>query len=108
MKLFLIFTLLVMVACSSTRSDHSEKLDVPLKQKLSEVEKNKSGELTRFLGKCNRPITEEMRSALEESGVIIHSVANDIFTASGTAEQIRRLAEYDQVIQMQLSIERKF
>lgn len=108
MKPILIFTLLLMMACSSTRFDHAGKLDLPLKQKLSEVEKGKSGELIQFVGKCDSPISGEMRSALEESGVVIHSVVNDIFTASGTPEQIRRLAAYDQVVQLQLSVERKF
>lgn len=108
MKPILIFTLLLMMACSSTRFDPSGKLDLPLKKKLSEVEKSKSGELIQFLGKCDRPISGELRSALEESGVTIRSVVNEIFTASGNSEQIRRLAAYDQVIQLQLSVERKF
>ncbi|MCK6621109.1 MAG: hypothetical protein HUU32_11975 [Calditrichaceae bacterium] len=108
MKPALLFVLMFFLACASSRSDKSEKLDAPLRLKVETAEKSASEEPIQVLGKCSQPISEEMRSQLEASGATIHTVTGDIFTATGTARQIRELARHDYVIQLALSVERKY
>ncbi|MCB0307371.1 MAG: hypothetical protein KDI38_26650, partial [Calditrichaeota bacterium] len=83
------------------------KFDAPLKQKLAEVEASDAAAQLRFLGKCAQPIDDTMREALSKAGVTVNSVTGDIFTASGTAAQIKSAAQLDFVTQLQLSVERK-
>lgn len=108
MKPALLFVLMFFLACASSRSDKPEKFDAPLRLKVETAEKSASEEPIQVLGKCSQPLTEEMRSQLEASGATIHTVTGDIFTATGTARQIRELAKHDYVIQLALSVERKY
>lgn len=108
MKPFLMFVLAFILACASSHSNKPQKLDAPLQQKVEAAEKSGSEEPIQVLGKCSQPVSEEMRAQLAASGATINTVVGDIFTASGTARQIRKLAKHDRVIQLSLSAERKF
>lgn len=111
--------IILLAACNSANktpadqppSDGGEavmsKLDTPLKQKLAEVEASDAAAQLRFLGKCAQPIDDAMREALSGAGITVNSVTGDIFTASGTAAQIKAAAKLDFVSQLQLSVERK-
>lgn len=83
------------------------KMDAPLKQKLADVEGSDTAASILFLGKCARPLDDAMREALSQAGVTVNTVTGDIFTASGTAAQIKTAAALDFVTQLQLSVERK-
>ena len=83
-------------------------MDAPLRQKIAAVEKSDPGEVIKILGKCHHPINDDIRSQLAASGVTVGTVTGDIFTASGTASQIRRLAKMEEVAHLSLSIERKY
>lgn len=102
----LIFSVLFL-SCSSTRQIENKKFDAPLKQKLSEIEKNNSDEIVKVFVKCSRTINQEMRFSLEKTGVAVESVMGDIFTGSGTAQQIRRLGALEIVNQVNLSTKSK-
>ncbi|GAB4369811.1 MAG: hypothetical protein Kow0042_11700 [Calditrichia bacterium] len=98
----LIFSVLF-INCASTHRVENQKFDAPLKQKLAEIEKQESGEVVQVFVKCSRSIDEDMRSALEKTGVTVESVLGDVFTGSGSAKQIRRLSKLDFVTQINLS-----
>ena len=110
--------IILLAACNSANKTPSDqppndggavvmtKFDAPLKQKLAEVEANDAATRLRFLGKCAQPIDDAMREALGQTGVTVNSVTGAIFTASGTAAQIKAAAKLDFVSQLQLSVER--
>lgn len=111
--------IVLLAACNSANKTSSDqpppnggevvmtKLDAPLTQKLADVEAGDAATPVRFLGKCTQPIDDAMRAALSQAGITLNSVTGDIFTASGTAAQIKAAAKLDFVTQLQLSVERK-
>lgn len=103
---FLILFSIMSVTCSSPERNSDSKFDAPLRQKLASLD-DKSDVKVEFLGKCNAPINDEMKSQLVLTGIDIQTIINEIFTASGTPAQIKKTAEFNFVSQLQLSTERK-
>lgn len=107
MWIFLIVSVMLLFSCSSSQKLSSDKFDAPLRQKLVQVEESNSEELVQVIGKCVEPINQEMRESLAAAGITVNSVIGDIFTASGSAKQIRKAAKLKFVSQLQLSGERQ-
>lgn len=98
---------MLIFSCSSSQKLSSEKFDTPLRQKLVQVQESGSEELIQVIGKCAEPINDEMRESLAAIGITVNSVIGNIFTASGSAKQIREAAKLKFVSQLQLSVERQ-
>jgi len=93
----------LIMGCGAMNDDYQTKLDSHLRMELSDENKKSSEEIIQFLGKCNTEITAEIRSQLYETGVSVESVIKDIFTASGTRQQIIELAKLESVIRLEKS-----
>lgn len=105
LKLGLLFLLgIIVIGCGSMNDNYKTKLDSGLRSKLE----NKSTEKIQFFGKCTETITDSIKSELEESGVNIQTTTIDIFTATGTVEQIIELAKLDVVKYLEESKENQF
>ncbi|MDZ7766502.1 MAG: hypothetical protein U5K00_19105 [Melioribacteraceae bacterium] len=75
--------------------NYKEKLDHGLRMELEKNGAVESSEKIQFLGKCNEEISEETKTMIEQTGVKVGTVTKDIFTASGTLDQIVDLAKLD-------------
>lgn len=95
-------------SCNSASRQIDAKLDAPLRKELSAREEGDRGEPIRVIGKCQRAIDAEIRRAVEKTGVSVETVTGDIFTASGSPEQVRTLAQLEIVTHLQLSVKRRF
>ncbi len=92
LKFVLLFLLgIIVIGCGSMNDNYKTKLDSGLRSKLE----NKSTEKIQFFGKCTETITDSIKSDLEKTGVNVQTTTKDIFTASGTIEQIIELAKLD-------------
>ncbi len=85
-----------------------EKVDPALRQKINYAEKENPSEQIEFLGRCTNNIDDKIKKNIEGKGINIQTVAGDIFTASGTAAQIKSLAGMDIIKNLELSVTRKF
>jgi len=104
LKIAVLNLLFIFLSCSSTsQQTSSPKFDVPLLQKIEEVEKAGSSETIKVFGKCQESISEQMRKSIVETGTIVESVVGNIFTASASPASLRQLAALDFVTQLQLS-----
>ncbi len=92
---------ILLSGCSSSNELIEKKFDTALKQKIQDI--NKSSEEISVIGKCNKEITTEMKKVLGNSGAMIGTITGDLFTASGNTEKIKKLAEIDFVISLELS-----
>lgn len=103
-KFYLVILIsLIIFGCTSMNEDYQSKFDSHLRMELSDESKQDSDEIIKFFGKCNTEISTEMRSELEATGVSIESVIKDIFTASGTRQQLIELAKLESVIRLEKS-----
>lgn len=107
MWMVLIVSVTLIFSCSSSQKLSSDKFDTPLRQKLVQAEESGSEEPVQVIGKCTKPVNREMRESLTTTGITVNSVIGDIFTASGSAKQIREAAKLKFVSQLQLSVERQ-
>lgn len=104
--IFLFTISLLMLSCSSNNIDE-EKMDSLLRQKVNSLQKESSSERTDFIGKCSIPINQEIRTEIENLGIEIQTIIDDIFTASGKADQIKELTRLEYIVSLELSVERK-
>jgi len=103
-KMAVVNMVLIFLCCSSTsQQSNNQKFDVPLLQKIEEVEKAGSGEEIKVFGKCEVDINDQMRKNIEETGTRVDSIIGKIFTASANPVSLRQLAQLDFVSQIQLS-----
>lgn len=101
--LILFFIPILMVCCSSSAEYIAEKMDTPLQQRINQLEKDNPDEIIRFAGKTNRPIIEEMTAKLKSTGITIESIVEDIFTASGNSESIKKVSLLDFVVFLEIA-----
>ncbi|MFZ0390094.1 MAG: hypothetical protein WAN36_06505 [Calditrichia bacterium] len=94
---------LILFGCSNSKLVENNKMDAPLKNKISELEKSNDQEVIQVFGKCGQKITDAMKDQLKSTGADIGSTAGDIFTASGKSPEIRKLAQLDIVTQLSLT-----
>lgn len=92
----------LIVGCSSSSEYASEKMDTPLQQKIRQLEKEDLYAIVQFTGKTNAPISDEMKTTLESTGIKTESIVKDIFTASGNIESIKKLTLLDYVTYLEL------
>ena len=99
---FLIVPLMIF-GCSSSSEFKAEKMDSPLQQKIRQLEKESPDAAIQFTGKTNAPITDEMKTKLQSTGLKTESIIGDIFTASGTVESIKKASMLDFVVYMEIA-----
>ena len=101
MQTYILILLLfsIVVGCSQSQSESENKMDSPLKQKLTALDSENQNESVKIFGKCSEEISEKMKMSLEENGLDVESTIGDIFTASGTADQIRTISNLKFVTQ---------
>jgi len=95
MKILTFLLLSLLLGCSQTKDIPKDKMDPALAAKLSELKQNSSDETIDFIGKCNSEISSAMKDVLETSGINLHSVSKDIFTATGNYKAIIKIAGKD-------------
>jgi hypothetical protein len=79
------------------------KLDAPLRQKMTALKDVENAEIIAVFGRCTGAIDQTMRQSLLEAGANVHTMVNDIFTASVSSSDVIEVASLDFVIQLQLS-----
>lgn len=94
---------LVLTSCSSSGEYIPEKMDTSLNQRISSLEKNNPKESIQFLGKTSDVISEDIKTELESTGIVIESTVQNIFTAKGRAADIKKLTMFDFVIFLELT-----
>lgn len=92
----------LIVSCSSSSEYISEKMDTSLQQKIRQLEKEDPSTIVQFTGKTIAPISDEMKTTLESTGIKTESIVKDIFTASGNIESIKKLTLLDYVTYLEL------
>jgi hypothetical protein len=74
-----------------------EKVDAQLRIRIAEG----GTEEIPFFIECNRPISDELRVKIENIGIVLESLAENLATARGKPKQIALLAEQDFVVRLQ-------
>lgn len=108
MKTVLFFIAVLLFAGCSGGDSQPEKLTPELKSKIEKISDSAEPELIPIIGKLSGEITDEQRTSLNGTGANVESVVKNIFTASATADQIKKIAGLDFVIQIQLAKKNKF
>lgn len=98
----LIGVISMLIGCSSAEYI-PEKMDATLKQRISFLEKEEPNSFIQFTGKTNSSINDEMKTELEATGIKVESIIQDVFTAAGTAESIKKTTLLDFVIFLELA-----
>ncbi len=104
--LVFIFSSVFLFSCSSTNPGPLSKLDTPLKQKISELEKTNKSENLQVIGKCSRRLSPAMIKEIAGKGVNVQNALDSIVIVSGYPEKIMEVAELDYIVQLELSIVR--
>ncbi len=91
-----------LTACAASAEYAPEKMDSPLNQKIRSLDNENSETSIQFTGKTNGVINEQMKKELQDTGIIIETVAGDIFTASGTTSSIKKVSLLDFVVYLEL------
>ena len=100
----LFFCLPVMnISCSSSSEYIPEKMDTPLQQRIRQLEKEDPNAIFQFAGKTNRSINEVMIAKLKSTGITTESIIEDIFTASGNAESIKKVSLLDFIVFLEIA-----
>ncbi|ACF12706.1 hypothetical protein Ctha_0235 [Chloroherpeton thalassium ATCC 35110] len=86
----------------------SDKFDAPLRIKLRELKKNEAKETLRVLVKCSSKISDEMKTALEKTGLKIGTIAGNICTTSGNIHVIEHLQALQFVQRVSLSQQQQY
>ncbi len=94
---------LMVFSCSASSEFKPEKMDTPLKQKIQQLEKGNTNEIIQFTGKTNTPITAEIKAKLQSVGITTESAIEDIFTASGNVESIKKASLLDFIVFMEIA-----
>lgn len=108
-----IFTLTVLISfggvllfngCSASDEFNPSKMDTSLNQKIAQLEKEDNPEaIIQFTGKTSTDINEQVKSGLEGTGIIIETVAGNIFTANGTSAGVKKVSMLDYVVYLELA-----
>lgn len=91
--------------CSSSTEYIPEKMDTPLKQKIRQLEKDAPETVIGFAGKTNQSINEDMITQLKSTGITMGSIINDIFTASGNVDNIKKVSRLDFIVFLEIAKE---
>jgi len=86
-------------AMENATNEDLKKLDHRFREALAD----ESIVQVEFFGKCNAPITEEMKKKLIESGAEINTVIKDSFTARCRKQAIYEIARLDFVVHLQFA-----
>lgn len=78
-------------------SQSSDKYDLWMYKAIQETE---ADDVIRFSVICKDDLTRNERVQVEETGVLINTVAGDVFTAKGTKKQIKELAAMEFVLKI--------
>lgn len=90
------------IGCSS--ADYiPEKMESSLLQRIIYLEKENSDVVVQFAGKSDKIINDEMKKQLESTGATVESVIQDIFTASGKAESIKKTSLLEFVVYLEIA-----
>ena len=94
---------LMILACSSSSEYMPEKMDTPLQQKIRQLEKEDPNAIILITGKTSTPITEEMITRIKSTGITTESIIQDIFTASGNVESIKKITLLDFIVFLEIA-----
>lgn len=98
------FFLLLIIGCGTDRSLLMEtKLDVPLRQRLTDLQERELTEDIDISGKCTTTIDGSMREDLMNAGADVHRMTNEAFTATIPSDRVLDVAALEFVLQLQLS-----
>lgn len=92
---------ILIVRCSSSEYI-PEKMDASLHQKINQLEKENPDEMIQFTGKTNIPISDEIKTKFQSTGITTESIVQDIFTATGNVESVKKLTLLDCVTYLEL------
>jgi len=105
-KYFLILiTGVIMSGCNSSQYVY-EKMDPAMIERINELEKEESNQIISFLGKTTTDIDEGVKLDLANTGIIVETVAGNIFTAKGNRKQIANLSMKKWIVKIELSVVR--
>jgi hypothetical protein len=99
---FFVSAILIFSGCSSSNDFMPEKMDTALNQKIQKNEKDDPDQVIQFLGKCSSSITPEIKDELQSSGISLESIVQNIFTATGTAAEIKKVSLFQFVTSLEL------
>ena len=96
--------LILIIGCGPNQTLLMEtKLDAPLRQRMTTLQEKEFPEKLSILGKCVSTIDGSMRQDLTQAGAEVHTMTNDLFTATIPSDRILEVAALDFVVQLQLS-----
>lgn len=100
---FLLIGITIMnIGCSST--DYiPEKMESSLHQRIIYLEKEDPNAIVQFAGKSDKNINDEMKKKLESTGAAVESIIQDIFTASGKVESIKKTSLLDFIVYLEIA-----
>jgi predicted PurR-regulated permease PerM len=100
---FLLIGISIMnISCSST--DYIlEKMESSLHQRIIYIEKENPDAIVQFAGKSDKIINDEMKKQLESTGATVESIIQDIFTASGKAESIKKTSLLEFIVYLEIA-----
>ena len=88
-------------------SQHTEKMDAPLRMLLAGQMENQSDDDIPVLIEMASVPDRQMLSLLEQHGLQVATVSGNIVTAKGKARGIRKIAGVDAVVSLSLAMERQ-
>lgn len=94
---------LMILGCSSSSEYIPEKMDTPLQQRIRQLEKEDPNAIIQITGKTSTPINEEMKTRIKSTGITTESIIQDIFTASGNVESIKKVTLLDFVVYLEIA-----
>ena len=104
-----LFSILLIIGCKNTPEEQSAdhmKLDAPLRMKLAEMERNDDRSNLQCFVEFADPIDSGTREKLENTGVKILSIIDNIAVVEGAPESIHQSANLQSVRSISLSIVR--
>jgi predicted PurR-regulated permease PerM len=103
LALLLLCSPFIVIGCSSSAEYIPEKMDAPLQQRIRQLENEDPNAIIQFAGKTNPSINEEMIAKLKSTGITTESIIEDIFTASGNAESIKKVSLLDFIVFLEIA-----
>jgi hypothetical protein len=94
---------LIISGCSSSAEYIPEKMDAPLRQRISYLEREDPNTPVQFTGRTNQTINDELKKKLEDTGIKVESTIGDIFTASGNVESTKKVTMLDFVVFLEIA-----
>ena len=93
---------ILFASCASSAEYDPSKMDSPLNERITYLEKENPDTVIQFTGKTNSGIDDQMKIELEQTGISVETIANDIFTANGNAESIKKASALPFVVSLEL------